>query len=316
MRAAVLHSYREPLTVEQRDELQPRDDEVVVEVSGAGLCGTDLRLIDGEGPSLPLPLVLGHEISGHADGVDVVVWACWGCGACAMCRRGDEQLCPDAREAGWAADGGFAEQVLVPSARYLLPLDGVDPVAAAPLADAGATACRAVTRIKDWLEPRDWVAVIGAGGVGQFAIQELRLCTDARVAAVDVAADKRDLALELGAEEAIPPDEPLRPVRAVLDFVGSDESLSLASRSVARGGIVVLLGEAGGGLRFSIADFPYEAHLTSSIWASRSDLATVVDQARRGELTWRCETLPLERINEAVDRLRRGDVLGRLVLTP
>jgi propanol-preferring alcohol dehydrogenase len=103
----------------------------------------------------------------------------------------------------------------------------------------------------------------------------------------------------------------------VLDFVGSDETLALAARIVERSGLVILVGEAGGALRFSFAAAPYEAAFTTSAWGSLGDLAAVLDHARRGgELDWHVETLPLERANEALDRLRRGEVIGRLALTP
>jgi propanol-preferring alcohol dehydrogenase len=158
--------------------------------------------------------------------------------------------------------------------------------------------------------------VLGAGGLGQFAIQYLRLQTDARVIAVDPLDAKRRRALELGADDAIAPEELDAPARVVLDFVGSDDSLALATRVVERAGLVVLVGEAGGSARFGFGRVPWEASFTTSTWGSLGDLAAVLDLARRGELRWHVETLPLEQANTALDRLRRGDVLGRLVLTP
>src|SRR4051794_36874325 len=234
VRAAVLRAFGEPLALEERPEPEPRGDEVVVRVRGAGVCHSDVHIADGAA-GVALPLVPGHEVAGDAPGFGrVLVYAAWGCGSCRWCRAGDEQLCPRAAEAGWVRDGGYAEALLVPAARYLLPLDGLDPVRAAPLADAGLTPYRAVRRVRGLLRRGDTALVLGAGALGQFAVQYLRLLTDARVVAVDVAEAKRARALELGAHEALPPEAEPPPARVVLDFVGADETLAVAARAVER----------------------------------------------------------------------------------
>jgi propanol-preferring alcohol dehydrogenase len=303
------------LTVEERPEPKPRGDEVVVRVRGAGVCHSDLHLIEAE--DVPRPLVLGHEIAGEADDVGgVLVYPAWGCGACGFCVRTEEQLCPHVVTAGFERDGGYADAVLVPSRRHLFPLEGLDPVRAAPLADAGLTPFRAVRRVRDTLGAGTAALVIGAGGLGQFAIQYLKLLTDARVVAVDTAERKRARALELGADDAAAPDEADEPALAVLDFVGSDESLALAARLVERTGTVLVIGAAGGELPYHFSALPYEARIGTSILGSRADLTAVLEHARRGDVEWHVETLPLKQASEALGRLRRGDVLGRLVLVP
>jgi propanol-preferring alcohol dehydrogenase len=317
VRAAVLRDFRAPLVLEDRPAPEPAGGEIVVRVRGAGVCRSDLHIVEGHWPDMRLPLVLGHEIAGEADGIGaVVVYASWGCGSCPACTGGDEQLCPDAAEAGWARDGGYAELVLVPSARYLLPLEGLDPVRAAPLADAGVTPYRAVRRISHLIRSGDTAVVVGAGGLGQFAIQYLRLLSDARVIAVDRVEAKRRRAIDLGADEAVSPDELDSPARVVLDFVGSDATLALATRVVERGGAVVQVGEGGGEVPFAFGRVPWEATFTTSVWGSSADLATVLGLAQSGQIDWHVETIPLEHADEALERLRRGDVLGRLVLTP
>jgi propanol-preferring alcohol dehydrogenase len=159
--------------------------------------------------------------------------------------------------------------------------------------------------------------VIGIGGLGQFAVQYLKLGTDAHVVAVDVTEQKRARALELGADDAAPPAELEAEARVVLDFVGSDESLALAAATVQRQGLVIQTGAGGGRLTVGLDHgWPQEAQLTTNILGSLDDLRAVVDLARRGELEWHVETLPLEQANEALERLRRGDVVQRLVLTP
>jgi propanol-preferring alcohol dehydrogenase len=247
-----------------------------------------------------------------------LVYASWGCGTCRFCDDGEEQLCDGVGEAGWAHDGGYAEYVLVPSARYLLPLGDLDPVHAAPLADAGVTPYRAVRRIRGWLEKGERAVVIGVGALGQFAIQYLRLLAGAQVVAVDLDERKRERSLELGAWVACSPEDAhtYGRARAVLDVVGSDGSLAIAAQLVEPAGIVVQIGEAGGRLPFGHGAFPAEAHLTTASWASRADLETVIQLAQRGEITWETETLPLAGVNQALKRVSRGGVLGRLVVTP
>ena len=315
MRAAVLEEYGASLVLRDRADPEAHGDEVVVRVRGVGVCHSDLHIVD-EGERR-LPLVLGHEIAGEHDELgEVLVYGAWGCGSCRFCSAGEEQLCADGESPGFDRDGGYAEAVLVPSRRHLIPLEGLDPVRAAPLADAGVTPYRAVRRIAPRLDPDSTVMVIGAGGLGQFALQYVKLLTPASVVAVEISERKRQLALELGADEALSPDEVEQPMRAALDFVGSDETLALAARWVERAGAILLVGAARGQLRFGFTDVAFEVELGTSIWGSRSELESVLELARGGELVWHVEPLPLERANEALDRLRRGDAAGRFVLTP
>ncbi len=319
MNAAVLRRVGVPLRLEDRPLPQPRGEEVLVRVRGAGVCHSDLHMIDGLIPGLPLPRVLGHEIAGVAEGLGaVLVYASWGDGTCRWCRLGEEQLCARAAEPGWVRDGGYAEAVVVPSKRYLLPLGDLDPVRAAPLADAGVTAYRAVRRVLPWLAGGGTAVVLGAGGLGQFAIQFLGHAGDARVVAVDPDQAKRDQARRLGADQTAAAGADLEPggAVAVLDLVGSDATMAEAARLVRPTGVVMVVGEAGGRLPFGFGAVPNEAHLTTSLWGSYRDLVAVVELARAGTLRWEVEALPLHRVNEALERLRHGRVRGRLVLTP
>lgn len=316
MRAAVLHSPGQPLVFEDREDLQPVGCQRVVRVLGAGVCRSDLHMIDGVIGG-PLPRVLGHEIAGHVEGVgDVLVYPCWSDGTCGYCRRGREQLCPAAAEPGWAVDGGFAEQLLVPHPRFLLPLGGLDPVRAAPLADAGVTPYRAVRRALPWLTAGATALVIGAGGLGQFAIQYLRLLSAATVVAVEPSEPKRRRALSLGAHGAAAPGDDLPAAEAVFDLVGNDATLRQAAGHVLPAGMMMVVGEAGGRIPFGFAEVPYEAYFTSSVWGSYQDLQEVLGIAQRGELAWDVEPVPLAEANQALSRLRNGEVAGRIVLTP
>jgi alcohol dehydrogenase, propanol-preferring len=313
MRAAVLRELGSALVMEDRPDPQPRGEEVLLRVTGCGVCHSDVHQVDWGAD--PLPIVLGHEIVGESDERGpVLVYAAWGCGHCDFCRRGDEQLCLELEQPGFERDGGYADAVLVPSNRYLIPLEGLDPLQAAPLADAGLTPYRVVHRLRDQLGRSAAVLVIGAGGLGQFAIQYLKLLTDARVFVLEPSPVRSAQAVEYGADEVLGSDEPVPKVDAVLDFVGSDETLASAVRAAKRQAVVVQVGAGRGRVPFGIAAVPWEATFTTGLFGSRRELEDVLGLARRGDLAWKVETLPLEQANDAIDRLRSGDVLGRLVL--
>lgn len=316
VKAAVLYRAGWPLRMEERPRPRVRGPQVLVRVRGCGVCHSDVSLADGLFEA-STPLVLGHEIAGRVEGLgNVLVYASWGCGRCEPCRRGDEQLCPKAQQAGWTCDGGYAEWVRVPSIRYLVPLEDLDPVHAAPLADAGLTPYRAVRRSLPWLREGGTAVVVGAGGLGQFAIQYLKLLSPARVVVVERDRGKFPWALELGADAVVSPRERVPAAQVVLDFVGSASTLALALRAVQPGGLLVQVGAGGGSVPFDFDRVPPEVHLTNSVWGSLQELHEVVQLARSGRLRWHVEAVPLERANEALGRVRRGRVLGRLVLVP
>ena len=191
---------------------EPGPGEVLVKVGGAGACHSDLHLLEAPAGSLSfsLPFTLGHENAGwvekmgpgetgFAPGDPVIVYGPWGCGLCMNCRQGMENYCetPGKPSPGGlgGTDGGMAEYLLVPSTRYLIPLGDLDPREAAPLTDAGLTSYHAVKRSVHLLGPGSTAVVIGAGGLGQMAIQVLKALSGATtVVAVDTSADKLEIA--------------------------------------------------------------------------------------------------------------------------
>ena len=318
MKAYALHGFNEDLRPVEQPAPAPTGDETSVRVLACGLCHSDLHIVDGRWPGFPLPRVLGHEIAGfHTELGNVLVYAPFGCGACDHCGRTEEVMCPDVTEAGMVVDGGYAEHVLVPHHRFLYPIGDLDPVRAAPLACGGVTPYRAVKRTLALAGSRTpTVALIGAGGLGQFGIQYLHLLSDARVTAVDPAADKRDRATVLGVEATATPDEVEGRFDAVMDFVGTDGTGELSARLVRQGGVVIQVGADGGGTKVGLSLVPHESVWSLSLWGSRDELGEVIAIAQRGQLDWQVEAVPLDDVNEAHRRLRAGEVTGRLVLVP
>jgi propanol-preferring alcohol dehydrogenase len=344
MRAVRLHASGAALRLEDVPMPEPAGAEVRIRVAGAGVCRTDLHIVDGIQRRVRLPVTLGHEVAGHVDaagpdasrllrrmrlgiGDAVLVYGGWGCGACPDCLAGAEQRCQSSQAPGFQLDGGYADAMIVAHPRHLVRLRAVDPVRAAPLADAGVTSYRAVRRAEAWLEPGARVLVIGAGALGQFALQYVRLLPrrgrELLVAVRELDPDRLERAAELGADVGLLDVEPALTLEGlggaaavVFDFVGSDESLAHAAGVVQPDGLVVLVGEAGGSLEFSAERPAPESWLTTIAWGAVDDLRAVVRLAERGRLEWSVDTMPLALAAEAHDRLRAGQVRGRLVLVP
>ncbi|WP_419924165.1 alcohol dehydrogenase catalytic domain-containing protein [Candidatus Poriferisocius sp.] len=318
MRAVVLEARNSPLVVVDDYPEPGANGSEVIDVIACGLCHSDLHVVAGEFPS-PLPIVLGHEVTGnHPELGPVMVYAPWGCGRCRECADGYEMICADATEAGLVVDGGCAERMAIADRAYLYPLGDLDPVASAPLACGGLTGYRAVQQTLETLRRpgrKRRVLVIGAGGIGQFALRYLKLLTDAEVYALDRAPDKRDTAVALGADGAFDADDDLPLFDAVVDFVALDATLALAAGAVARRGLVVAVGLYGGRVPFGVGAVPHEARFMSSIWGTRPQLGELLDLARREpSIIAPVETMAFTDAQVAHDRLRAGDVQGRLVL--
>ena len=257
----------------------------------------------------------------------MIVFGGWGCGGCALCLSGDEQLCDVTRWCGIGPPGGFAEYLLVPDVRHLVPAPDLDPRIAAPLADAALTPYSAIKRIRGKLTPGTAAVVIGVGGLGQFAVQILRALTSAIIIAVDHDADHRSVATEIGADYAFDPrDGDLREhvnsisgglgADAVIDLVGTDATMAQAVKILAPRGTLVLVGLGGGEVPFSFRGIPAGSTLSTSNWGSRDELQEVVALHRIGRLACRVEHVPLEDINNIFERLADGRITGRAVLTP
>ncbi len=320
MRAVVLDAPGQPLEVrELPDPVAPRGG-AVVDVLACGICHSDLHAAAGDYPTA-VPIVLGHEVAAlHERLGPVLVYACWGCRqpGCWACESGQEMICPNATEAGLFRDGGYAERMAVPDEEYLVPLGDLDPAHAAPLACGGLTAYRAVDHTLDLLRsaahPR--ALVIGAGGLGQFGLQWLKIRSDVHVTVVDASPEKRDVALQLGADAVAAPGEVEDTFTAVVDFVGAEPTLATARDHVRRQGMVVVVGLYGGTIPFGFGAVPHEARFMTSVWGSLAQMHEMVALAQQHPLHSPVELIGLDDVPTAHDRLTRGDVSGRFVITP
>ena len=326
------------------DVPEPGPGEVLVQVGGAGVCHSDLHLMEWPEGLLPfdLPFTLGHEnagwvealgagVTGLEHGEPVAVYGPWGCGRCAPCRASKENYCErqaviGAFGGGLGIDGGMAEYMLVPSPRLLLPLGDLDPRDAAPLSDAALTPYHAIKRSLHLLTPGSSAVVIGVGGLGHMAVQILRALSPATIIAVDLNPQHLSVARDVGADETFVPEEAIEGVRAltrglgaqlVLDVVGSDETLALAGAVSRVEGHLTVLGLAGGTIPWAaMGVLPWEVELTCTYWGSAIELVEVLDLAHAGHIHAHVERFTLDHVEDAYDALRTGRLEGRAVVCP
>lgn len=345
MQALQLTSWKSAPEFREVPEPDPGPGQVVVRIAAAGACHSDLHLIHDFEPGLipyELPFTLGHENAGTVEAVGagvehlevgepVAVYGPWGCGRCWRCHQGNENYCERQAEIGAAGgglgrDGGMAPLMLVPQARWLVPLGDLDPVEAAPLSDAGLTPYHAVKRSLHLLVPGSTAVVIGAGGLGHLAVQILKAMCAAQVVAVDLKPEALDLARSVGADHAVTSDasaaEAIREITRgkgadlALDFVGVDPTIALATQVTRPLGHATVVGIGGGAFAFSFFSIPYEVALATTYWGSLPELTEVLDLARRGLIRPHIERFPLADAVGTYERLHAGEVRGRAVIVP
>jgi len=336
MLAARFHAAGRPLALDEVPLPEPGPDEVRVRVRAAGVCGTELHFTEGLYAPSRVPMTLGHEAAGVVDAVgdDVLAWAPGQrvvvyyylfCGGCRWCLVGRQNLCLAPRGVlAFAADGAFAEYVVVP-ARCLVALPEHVPFAqAAPLCCAGTTAIHALHEAE--VAPGDVVVVLGAGGVGLAVVQEARR-RGAVVVAVSRDAARRAAASAAGAAIAVDPADLPAAVAdrsqgqgadVVVELAGVTATLQLAVSVLGRRGRLVLVGYSADPLTVSpLSMVVAEQRVIASVGNTYAELVAAVALAAAGQLTPPvAATLPLTEVNTALEQLRAGAVAGRLVLQP
>jgi NAD+-dependent secondary alcohol dehydrogenase Adh1 len=341
MKAVRLHSYGERPAVEEVAEPEIIDPlDVIVRIGGAGLCRTDLHIIEGqwkEKSGVELPYTLGHEnagwvhevgsaVSNVVPGDSVIVHPLITCGQCRACRAGDDMHCEANLFPGISTNGGFAD-LLKTNARAVVKLaPGVEPKDVAAHADAGLTAYHAVKKAADLLYPGTTAVVIGAGGLGHIGIQTLKVLTAARVIVVDRSEGSLELARECGADETVLADgnevEAVRErtdgrgAEAVIDFVGEGGALEDSIAMLRDGGSHYVVGY-GGVLSIRAIDIiSTEISFVGNLVGSYNDLAELMTLEAEGKVKLHTSPYPLDAANDAIDDLDEGRLHGRGILIP
>jgi alcohol dehydrogenase, propanol-preferring len=338
MRAAMLREVGTKLAIENLPIPEPGPGEILVKVAACGVCHSDLHALDGDWtPGPKLPLIPGHEVTGHVAAIgagvtgfemgDVVgvPWMWSACGHCESCLAGMETICKFGEATGYSKPGGYAEYMLA-RADFVgrLPKDA-DLITLAPILCAGVTTYRGIKRTNT--RPGQWLAVIGVGGLGHVAVQYAK-AMGMRVAAIDIDPEKLALAKKLGAEITVDAREG-NPVSAVRKALGGGAHGAVVAAVATKafeqsigmlrpGGTVVFLGLPGGKadeLRASIAAISgRELTIRGSSVGTRLDLDEAVAFALRGAVTAEVSTAPLSDANAVLDRMRQGKIVGRMVL--
>ena len=341
MKAVRIHAYHQQPVVEEVPEptvTGPFD--VLVKVGGAGVCRTDLHIIEGqwaEAMDPPLPYTLGHEnagwvqavgsaVSSVAVGDTVILHPTPTCGLCQACRAGNDMHCVNSTFPGLSGDGGMAE-LLLTAERACVKLDpSTQPKDVAALADAGITAYHAVRKAVPLLYPGTTAVVIGAGGLGHIGIQCLAALTATRIIVVDRNPDALKLAEQIGAQDTVVADGGQvdavkdltggRGAEVVLDFVAEQGAESDGFAMTAAAGSYFVIGY-GGTLHVPTLDIiSTERNIVGNIVGTYNDLAELMVLAQAGRVTLHTRTYPLDAAVDAVQDLDAGRVRGRAILVP
>ncbi len=342
MKAVRLHDYDQRPEVEEVPEPQITDPfDVIVRIGGAGLCRTDLHIMQGMwqrdiGVDV-LPLTLGHENAGwihevgegvtHVQvGDPVICHPQMTCGVCIPCRSGDDMHCRDSKFPGLDTDGGFAE-LLKTNARTVVKLpEELEPKAVAAHADAGLTAYHAVKKAARMLDPGTHAVIIGAGGLGHIAIQCLKAMSATEVTVVDVSEEALKLAEDWGADHTVLADgnqvDSVMDItaghgaEAVIDFVGEFGVIDYAKKMVRGHGSYFVVGY-GDDLQIPAIQVIFnEISFVGCLVGTYVELVELVTLARQGLVTLHTQDYPLEAANDAISELESGELRGRGIFVP
>ena len=341
MKAVRLHGYHQQPRIEEVPEPVAKNPfDVVVRIGGAGVCRTDLHIMEGQweaamGPALPY--TIGHENAGWvqevgsavtnvAVGDTVILHPTPTCGLCRACRAGNDMHCVNSSFPGLDSDGGMAEYLLT-SARACVKLDpSTRPKDVAALADAGITAHHAVRKVVPLLHPGTTAVVIGAGGLGHIGIQCLAALTATRIVVVDRNPDALELAGRLGATDTVVADggqvDAVKDLTGgdgadvVLDFVAEQGAENEGFAMTAAGGSYSVIGY-GGELHIPTLDvISTERNVIGNIVGTYNELAELMVLAQSGKVTLHTRTYPLDAAVDALADLDAGKVRGRAILVP
>jgi alcohol dehydrogenase, propanol-preferring len=334
MKAAVVHAFGQPLKIEEVPVPEVPPGQVLVKIAASGVCHTDLHAAEGDWPVKPaLPFIPGHEGVGHIAAVGAgvrhvkegdrvgVPWLHTACGHCEHCITGWETLCDHQQMTGYTVNGGYAEYVLAdPGYVGHLPRN-VGFTEIAPVLCAGVTVYKGL-KVLD-CKPGDWVAISGVGGLGHLAVQYAK-AMGFHVAAVDIDDEKLQLAKEVGADMLInaakqdPAQEmqkALRGAHGVLVTAVSRSAFAQALGMLHKRGTMSMVGLPPGDFALPIFDMVLNAKtVRGSIVGTRKDLQEALEFAGEGKVRTVCSEDRLDNINGVFDRMRQGQIEGRVVM--
>ncbi len=347
MKAAVLHEYDESLTRAQwvsyeevADPKVAKPNDVIVRIGGAGVCRTDLHIIEGiwrDKVDVELPYILGHENAGWVEevgsavesvrpGDPVIVHPLVTSGHCLACRRGNDMHAEDASFPGINANGGYAEYLLTGERTLIKLPESLEPKAVAPYTDAGLTAYRAAKKAAAHLVPGQYAVVIGVGGLGHIGIQVLAALCAAEIIAVDLSDEALALAARLGAHHTVKAgsdwvDEVLaltagHGAEAVIDFVAEGDAVEKGFAATRNNGFYYVVGY-GGKLQIPTIDMIIsEKTIVGNLVGTYPELVELMALADRGLVTLDTHEYRLSNANDALRDLNQGKFTGRAVLVP
>ncbi|MBK5250595.1 MAG: NAD(P)-dependent alcohol dehydrogenase [Actinomycetales bacterium] len=342
MKSLRLHHYGEHPTIDEVAEptiTGPWD--VIVDVGAAGLCRTDLHIIEGQWDPIQhpsLPYILGHENAGWVrevgsavnnvkPGDTVIMHPLTSCGLCPACRIGQDSHCENATFPGLNTNGGMAQQLLT-NARAVVRLeDGVQPRDVAALADAGLTAYHAVRKAADVLFPGTHAVVVGAGGLGHIGVQALAAITSATITVVDRSEEALGLAKSIGAHHTVlsTSDEDVEKrvlditsggAQVVFDFVGERGAELLAPRLLRNRGSHYVIGYGGAVNLPTIEIISREINVIGNLVGTYNDLVELMTLTAQGRVKLHTTVYPLDAANDAIADLEAGRLIGRGILVP
>jgi NAD+-dependent secondary alcohol dehydrogenase Adh1 len=341
MRAVQVVGYHDKLQLTEVPEPEisgPLD--VIVKIGGAGVCRTDLHILEGqwaEKSQVTLPYTIGHEnagwvhavgdaVSNVAVGDKVILHPLVTCGLCRACRFGDDVHCENNHFPGIDSDGGYAEYLRT-TARSVVKIDpGLEPADVAALADAGLTAYHAVAKAARILHPGDVCVMIGAGGLGHIGIQVLKAISAATLVVVDRNADALALATDIGADVTVLADGSQvqqvldltggRGAEAVIDFVGEGGATAQGVAMLRQAGSYYVVGYGENISVPTIDMVSNEINVVGNLVGSYNDLVELMSLAATGRVTLHTTTFALDDYQQAIDDLDAGRIRGRAILVP
>jgi len=349
LKSAQIIEPNKPLEINETELPKPNGNQVIVKVKSTGVCHSDLHLWEGgydtgdgfmkvTDRGVKFPVTPGHEVVGSVEEIgdsvqgvnigDLVLVYPWiGCGECTTCEKGDTNLCESPKSLGVFQDGGYAEYVLVPDAKFLAKIDNLDPDAAASLACSGLTAFTAVK--KALTNSPENILIVGAGGLGLMGVQIANALTKANIICADLDDEKLESAKKLGATHIINTKESdavkkimsicnEKGVDSIIDFVNAPPTVKMDLSLIRKRGNIILVGLFGGSVELSLVSIPLKAITIQGAYTGNyNDMLELIKLAQRGVINpIVSKHYKLDDANTALDDLKNRKIIGRAVINP